>query len=120
MTQIYELVDKLNPRDLVKGSRTEVFRMYCCVNDPESEVIRYLDVNSLYPNSYEIEFPVGHPEIRLGDYSCRNLLNKLKVRKERFIGLCQVRVILPNNLFIPCLAHKMDGKLCFACLGLVH
>ena len=27
----YELVDKLNPRDSVKGGRMEVFRMYCCV-----------------------------------------------------------------------------------------
>ena len=43
----YELVDKLNPRDSVKGGRTEMFRMYCCVEDPENERISYLDVNSL-------------------------------------------------------------------------
>ena len=29
----YGLVDKLNPRDSVKGGRTEVFRMYCRVED---------------------------------------------------------------------------------------
>ena len=81
---IYELVDKLNPRDSVKGGRTEVFRMYCCVDDPKSEVIRYLDVNSLYPYVMgEIEFPIGHPKIRCGDYSCRNVLNKLKLKKEQ-------------------------------------
>ena len=111
---IYKLVDKLNPRDSVKGGKMEVFRMYCCVDDPESEVIRYLDINSLYPYVMaEIEFPIGHPEIRHANYSCRNLLNILKLKKERFIGLCQVRVVPPGGLFMPCLAHKMDGKLLF-------
>ena len=45
----YGLVDKSNPRDSVKGSRTEVFRMYCRVEDHENQCIQYLDVNSLYP-----------------------------------------------------------------------
>ena len=108
---MYELVDKWNPRDSVKGGRTEVFRMK---KKPQHEEIRYLDVNSLY--SYvmsEIEFPLGHSEIRHGNYSCRNLLNKLKGKNEKFIGMCQVRMLPPDNLFIPCLAHKMDGKLLF-------
>ena len=61
----------------------------------------------------EIEFPLGHPEIRCGNYSCRNLLNKLKRKNEKFIGICQVHVLPPDNLFIPCLAHKMNGKLLF-------
>ena len=66
----YELVDKLNPRDSVKGGRTEVFRMYCCVEDPENECISYLDVNSLYPYVMsKIDFPLGHPEIRRGNHS---------------------------------------------------
>ena len=43
---VYELVDKLNPRDSIKGGRTEVFRMYCFVEDPENKSIIYLDVNS--------------------------------------------------------------------------
>ena len=30
-----------------------------------------------------------------------------------FIGVCQGRVLPPDNLFVPCLAHKMDGKLLF-------
>ena len=51
----------------------EVFRMYSGVDDPESEVIRYLDVNLLYPYVMpEMEFPISHPEIRRGDYNCRN------------------------------------------------
>ena len=39
----YGLIGKLNPRD------SEVFRMYCRVEDRENEYIQYLDVNSLYP-----------------------------------------------------------------------
>ena len=72
--------------------------MYCCADDPESEVTRYLDVNLLYPYVMaEIEFLIGHPEIKHGDYSCTNLLNKLKLKKERFI-----HVVLPGGLFMPC------------------
>ena len=111
---MYELVDKLNPRDSVKGDRTEVFRMYCCVEDPENERISYLDINSLYPYVMsKIDFPLGHPEIRRGNHSCRNLLSKLRSTNVDFIGVCQVRVLPPDNLFVPCLAHKMDGKLSF-------
>ena len=31
--------------------------------------------------------------------------------------MCQARVLAPDNLFIPCLAHKMDGKLMFCLCG---
>ena len=90
------LVDKLNPRDSVKGGRTEVFRMYCNVRDPQHEKIRYFYVNSLYPYVMsEIDYPLGHPEIRRGNYSCRNLLHKLKMKNKKFIGICQVRVLPP-------------------------
>ena len=59
----YELVDKLNSGDSLKGRRTEVFRMYCCIEDPKNESISYLDVNSLYPYVMsESDFPLGHPE----------------------------------------------------------
>ena len=99
----YELVDKLNPKDSVKGNRMEVFRMYCCVDDPESEVIRYLDINLLYPFVMaEIEFPIGHPEIRRGDYSCRNLLNKLKLKKERFIQVVFHYLLCALVCMAPC------------------
>ena len=91
-----------------------MFRMYCCVEDPEHECISYLDINSLYPYVMsEIDFPLGHLEIRRGNHSCRNLLSKLRSTNKDFIGVCQVRVLPPDNLFVPCLAHKMDGKLLF-------
>ena len=75
----YGLVDKLNPRDSVKDGRTDVFRMYCRTEDHENQCIQHLDVNSLYPYVRSIvDFPLGHPEIRRGDHSCRDLLDKLK------------------------------------------
>ena len=110
----YDLVDKLNPRDSVKGGRTEVFRMHVMVKDSNVESISYLDVNSFYPFMMSmIEFPVGHPIIRRGDESCRDLLRGLERKGEKFIGLCQIRVLAPGNLMIPSLAHKIDGKLMF-------
>ena len=109
---LYHIVDRLNPRDAVKGGRTEAFRMHCLVNDPDVEEIKYLDVNSLYPYVMnKVKFPIGHPEIRRGDEACRNYLNSLNVP---FIGLCMVKILPPSNLFFPCLAHKMNGKLLFS------
>ena len=109
-----DLVDKLNPCDSIKGGKREVFRMHCVVCDPSMESIRYLDVNALYPYVMSItEFLVGHPVIRRRDVVCRHLLDELAQRGEEFIGLCQVRVVATNNLVVPCLAHKMDGKLMF-------
>ena len=82
----YGLVDKLNPRDLVKGGRTEMFRMYCRVKDHENQCIQYLDVNSLYPYVMSIvDFPLVNPEIRRGDHSCGNLLDKLKQENKEFM-----------------------------------
>ena len=110
----YNLVDKLNPRDSVKGGQTEVFRMHVMVKDPNVKSISYWDVNSLYPFVMStIEFAVGHLIIRRGDESCRNLLRGLERKGKKFIGLCQVRVLAPGNLMIPSLARKIDGKLMF-------
>ena len=108
------LVDKMNPRNAVKGGCTEVFRMHTLVKNPDKQSIRYLDVNSLYPYVMSItEFPVGHPTIRRGDYSCRSLLRKLDGWGISFIGVCLVRVVAPRNLMVPYLPHKIDGKLMF-------
>ena len=109
---LYHIVDRLNPRDAVKGGRTEAFRMHCSIDDPDEEEIKYLDINSLYPYVMsKVEFPIGHPEIRRGDEACRNYLGSLNVP---FIGLCMVKILPPSNLFFPCLAHKMNGKLLFS------
>ena len=61
---INDMVDTLNPRDSVKGGRTEVFQMCCHVDEPSTQCIRYLDVNSLYPYVMsKLAFPVGNPDV---------------------------------------------------------
>ena len=110
---LYHMVDRLNPRDAIKGGRTEAFRMRCSITNPDVEEIKYLDLNSLYPYVMnKVEFPIGHPEIRRGDEACRNYLRSLN--NKPFIGLCMVKILPPTNLFFPCLAHKTNGKLLFS------
>ena len=111
---IDSLPDRLDPRNAVKGQRTEVFKMHTKVTDVDSQVIRYLDVNSLYPYVMsKTKFPIGHPTIRRGHASCIDLMNELKRCDEDFIGVCMVRVLAPRELMIPYLPHKCDGKLMF-------
>ena len=59
------------------------------------------------------KFPLGHPSIRRGDHSCRNLLRESKYKGQSFIGICLVRVLAPKELMVPYLPHKIDGKLMF-------
>ena len=111
---VSNVVGKLNPRDAVKGGRTEAFRMHVSVRDPDRQSISYLDVNSLYPYVMSVtEFPVGHPEIRRGDNSCRLLINNLRKCGVPFLEICLVRVLAPKDLMLPYLPHKIDGKLMF-------
>ena len=112
--EVYHMVDKLNPRDAIKGGRTKAFRMHCSVLKPEEEEIVYLDVNSLYPYVMsKVQFPIGHPKIHRGDDSCGHLLSLLEESKIEFLGFCLVKVLPPSDLFIPCLVHKINGKLLF-------
>ena len=88
--------------------------MHTKVRDVDSQVICYLDVNSLYPYVMsKTKFPIGHPMIRRGHAPCINLMNELKRRDEDFIGVCMVCVLAPRGLMIPYLPHKCDGKLMF-------
>ena len=88
--------------------------MHTKVTDIDSQVIHYLDVNSLYPYIMsKTKFPIGHPTICQGHASCIDLMNKLKGCDEDFIGVCMVRVLAPRELMITYLPHKCDGKLMF-------
>ena len=88
--------------------------MHTKVTDVDSQVIHYLDVNSLYPYIMsKTKFPIGHPTIRRGHASCIDLMNGLKRCDEDFIGVCMVCVLAPRELMILYLPHKCDGKLMF-------
>ena len=92
------LVGKMNLRDAIKGGCVEVFQMYTVVNDPSRQLIHYLDINFLYPYIMaHAEFPVGHPEICRGDYSCHNQFSDSKRHNVTFISVCLVRVLAPRG-----------------------
>ena len=77
------MLDKLNPRDAVKGGRTEVFKMHTKVKD-------------LCTHG-----------------SCIDLMRKLDRDNMQFIGVCLVRILAPKCLMVTYLPHKCDGKLMF-------
>ena len=117
----YELVDKLNPRDSVKGGRMEVLRMYCCVEDPVNERISYLDINSLYPYVMsEIDFPLGHPEIRHGNHSCRNLLSKLRSTIKTLLVFVKFEYYHRTICLFRVWHIRWMESYCFACVKFVH
>ncbi|KAJ8933580.1 hypothetical protein NQ318_015967 [Aromia moschata] len=85
----------LNPRDAFYG----VLKM--------AKKIKYVDVCSLYPyvNKYG-KYPVGHPEVLVGD-DCKNLdLNQAD-------GLIKCKILPPSDLYHPVLPTKMNNKLMF-------
>ncbi|KAG8228909.1 hypothetical protein J437_LFUL011157 [Ladona fulva] len=58
----------INPRDAFFGGRTNCVRLHHKADIEGGEVIRYLDVCSLYPyaNKYR-KYPIGHPKIFIGE-----------------------------------------------------
>lgn len=97
--------EALNPRDAFFGGRTNACKLYHKTTD--NEKIHYYDVCSLYPyiNKY-FKYPVGHPEILLGD-------NLRGVNVYNTEGLFKVSVLPPRNLYHPVLPIKMHQKLMF-------
>lgn len=76
------------------GGRTEIFKMY-------GEKLNYYDVTSLYPYvMHEKYMPVGKP------------VKDANMRISEF-GICKVTVEAPNDIDIPLLPHKINGKLIF-------
>ena len=74
----------------------------------------YLDFTSLYPSVQKKNiFPVGHPQIYIGNDECR------KIDLKNVMGLVKCTVLPPRNLLFPVLPVRIEGKLifplCFAC-----
>ena len=54
-------LDRLCPRDALRGGKTECFNVYYNKNDNPEEIMNYIDFNSLYPYSaITNRFPVGN------------------------------------------------------------
>ena len=96
----------INPRDALYGGRTDVMKTFAeCKNN---EIICYIDFNSSYPatNKY-CENVIGHPIITSGHHNC------IKKDLNTFKGLIKCTILPPNNLFLPVLPDRIDGKLLF-------
>ncbi|XP_018570577.2 uncharacterized protein LOC108910461 [Anoplophora glabripennis] len=95
----------LNPREAFYGGRTGNTRTY--YKCQQGEKIKYVDVCSLYPYVCKYgKFPVGHPEIYVGDNLDQLSLNNTN-------GVIKCKILPPRELYHPVLPTKMNGKLMF-------
>ncbi|XP_031355210.1 uncharacterized protein LOC116179552 [Photinus pyralis] len=98
--------EPLNPRDGFFGGRTNAVKLYHKTEG--DEVIRYLDVCSLYPyvNKYA-KYPVGHPRVLVTPEELRTVnLNSVE-------GIMKCTVLPPQHLYHPVLPYRCHGKLMF-------
>ncbi|XP_065218772.1 uncharacterized protein LOC135844487 [Planococcus citri] len=97
----------LTNREAFYGGRTESFCRHHKVDESKGEKIRYIDINSLYPyvNKYGT-YPIGHPEILIGDTIPQSL--------NSITGVAKVCVEAPKDLFLPVLPIRTNNKLVFA------
>ena len=94
---------EIYPRDAFYGGRTNAIKLYHQVED--NEKIHYYDFTSLYPYICKFgEFPLGHPKII-------RIFNSNEI--EEYNGLVYCVVLPPQNLFLPILPTRINGKLYF-------
>ena len=100
-----DLQEPLQPRDCLYGGRVEPFQLYREVNEALEELIKYLDINSLYPGVQRDElFPEGHPQILLAPD-----IND----QPTWFGLIKAKFTPPEKLWLPVLPLRTTGKLLF-------
>ena len=99
----------INPRDSLYGGRTEIFKTLHTCDTDKGEMIRYIDVISLYPFVLRDNvFPKGHPKI----YHCTN--EDLGTNIDKYFGIVRLKILPPRQLFIPVLPYRSKtGKLMF-------
>ncbi|XP_032676810.1 uncharacterized protein LOC116846712 [Odontomachus brunneus] len=101
------------PREAFYGGRTEnIVTRYEVTG---TEKIRYVDVCSLYPYVLKTgAFPLGHPDIYVGEECCALIRAGLDFNFDAVEGLVRCRVLAPRDLFHPVLPYRVNGKLLFA------
>ena len=101
-----DLQEPLVPRDCLYGGRVEPFELYREINEQLDELLRYLDINSLYPYvQRENDFPEGHPQILLAPDPCDF---------PQWFGLIKAKIAPPEKLWLPVLPLRSNGKLLFS------
>jgi len=95
----------LNPRDAFYGGRTGNTRKH--YKAKAGEKIKYIDICSLYPWVCKYQkYPVGHPELLIGDECYLVDLRKTD-------GFIKCQILPPQDLYHPVLPTKMNNKLMF-------
>ncbi|KAK3925255.1 putative DNA polymerase [Frankliniella fusca] len=97
----------LNLRDGLAGGRTSALRWYHKADVTKGEKIKMADVVSEYPNAnLRGAYPFGHPKLFLeGDPTMPPV--------EEWNGMVKITVLPPQDLFLPVLPFKCNGKLMF-------
>lgn len=92
------------------GGRTEVFKLYKKWSEEEiksGKYGRYIDIKSLYPTVQYLDYlPYGKPKKYLFNEGDSVDINK-------YFGFVECDVTPPNNLLIPLIGGKSNGKFCF-------
>lgn len=100
------ITQPINPRDAFFGGSSNAIKLY--QKAKSNDVIRYVDVCSLYPyvNKYG-KYPVGHPIVITESF--------LRVDNESrpYEGLMKIDILPPRKLFHPLLPYRTKSKLFF-------
>jgi hypothetical protein len=100
-----DLPEPLKIRDALTGGRTCPVKLFHECD--EGEVIRYVDVTSMYPTAnLHMRVPTCHPEIITDPALIDNSLKS-------YFGVVKAKVLPPTNLFIPVLPYRANSKLLF-------
>ena len=93
-----EVRKPLEPRDALAGGRTNAFVIH------HEGSMGYVDFTSLYPYIQKYGyFPLGHPEIITENFD----------DVKNYFGLIKCDILPPQDLYIPVLPLKQNGKLMF-------
>ena len=100
-----EITSRICPRDALYGGRCEAFKLYSRADLlPENSFIDYYDFVSLYPSvMFNCTFPTYDYKVITHDFDSI----------DNYFGIAKVRIRPPQNLLIPVLPLRINGKLVF-------
>jgi DNA polymerase type B, organellar and viral len=104
----YWETSKLNPRDSLTGGRVNNLKIFKKADETVGEKLMYKDITSLYPFvNREKAYTISHPK---KVYHGPNIQD---FDIEKMDGLVKLKILAPDDLYIPVLGQKMHDKLMF-------
>jgi hypothetical protein len=101
--QNLDVPKRMKIRDSFFGGRTSPFKLHYKCKDNEEGL--YYDFCSLYPFiTKSAKYPLGHPEI---------LTHNFDYSMEHYFGIAHVKILPPDDLYLPVLPVRIRGKLMF-------